>query len=185
MVGELTAEIKDYIASNKAKVDPNANGQRNEASRSGIRDELTPEHREVVDDQQPSAQHHPNLTQLEDMANMARELSDVETLESSTPSVHSTDQLIESSTGSNEELSTPATLKGRIFGSSAIPMGKYVPGQHPMTGLDNPEPERGLGDAHASCSGSGVWCWFRRLWKVLSCGLGGAEKYGRVGSIGS
>lgn len=56
--------------------------------------------------------------------------------------------------------------------TSAIPMGVYIPGKHPMTGLDNPEPEgrrRGV-----------TWCW-NRMWRW--CG-GGDEGDGREGCFG-
>lgn len=191
MVSELTADIKDYIASRKLITEQNANRRQNDATRLPyVSDQMTPEHREVVDDQQSSVQRRPSLTQLasnlvqgrEEIANIVREASDVETSESPTCSIRSTDRLIDLVNTSNKELSTPGNgPRGRIFGSSAIPMGRYTLGQHPMTGLENPE----SGDAHASCSGSGFWCWNWRFWRGLSCGLGVAEKYGRVGSVGS
>ena len=70
---------------------------------------------------------------------------------------------------------------GGICRSSAIPMGVYKPGMHPMTGRPNPEPEK---DNDVGCFGWGLWCWNWNFWRYLGCERDGTQ-HGRVESIGS
>ncbi|KAF2621795.1 hypothetical protein BU25DRAFT_230903 [Macroventuria anomochaeta] len=196
MVTKLTAEVNNWRASrqkeaNEAKEDEKR--RRNETRRlSEIRGRLTPEQKAMNDDWQSLVDLYTDLSQestkatrrCEEAASELEEFSDVEVPESPLPSVHSTDRLIGSSVDLVEETFGPSKKwTGAIVGSSAIPMGMYRPGKHPMTGLHNPEhSEDRQGDDQDSCWGWGFWCWNWGLWGYLGCEPRDDTSHGQIES---
>lgn len=164
---KLTAEIREFLTARDAEVEEDEQLRHEEAEpQSEINGRMTPTQKETV-----------GLAPIE-----LEEASDVEIPESPTPSAHSTNTLLDSCNTSPNELPL-RSRRGwtrRVFLSSAVPMGKYVPGKHPMTGLSNPEPERRPG-----CLGSTVWFWNWRVWREMGCGLRRGGELERIESFGS
>lgn len=179
----LTEEIADLIKKSQQKgaedVDDTIRASKDEAQKQAhIEGRMTPEQKAVNDDWQ-------NTVRRLSAASGSKEEDEVVS-ESPVPTVHSDEPLIPKNDGQEEKedesssSSSSSSIKPKkqvAFSSSAIPMGPYQPGKHPMTGLDNQPDniEARQDDDAESCSPWACWNWLCWSWGFKSW-MGGKPK---------
>jgi hypothetical protein len=208
MVIKMRAENEKWMAAQRKIVNRSKEEEKKQfdaaKQRSEIRARLTPQQRAVDDDFATVLDLYLDRSDAPEMGRRreqaARELKelreygiyDVQISESPTPSVIQDESFVDYETepliGSSIDLvertfGASARSKGGICGSSAIPMGVYKPGRHPMTARRDFEYKV---DEQGGCWSPAIWCWDWGIWRYLSCGWNwDGSQHGPVESLGS